>query len=76
MKGYLIRLGADIMRILGLFNKYFLALMIIQGLVLAFIDSKSFRRAGMKGTANRAKLLGLGSILVSVVLSIIAMYSS
>lgn len=75
MKGYLKRLGADIMRILGLFSKYFLALMLIQGFVLAFIDSKSFKRACMKRTANKAKIMGLGSIIISIILYLFAMYA-
>lgn len=62
------------MRIIGLFNKYFLAFMLIQGFVLAFIDSKSLRKLGMKRTANRARILGIGSILVSVALYFIAIY--
>jgi len=63
------------MRILGLFSKYFLMLMVIQGFVLIFIDSKSFKKACMQKTANKAKIIGTGSILISFVLYLLGIYS-
>lgn len=62
------------MRILGLISKYFLILMVIQGFVLTFIDSRIFRRANQKIAANNAKLIGGVSIIASIVLYLLAVY--
>lgn len=62
------------MRILGLISKYFLILMVIQGFVLTFIDSRFFRRANQKVAANNAKLIGGVSIIASIVLYVLAIY--
>jgi hypothetical protein len=62
------------MRILGLVSKYFLILMVIQGFILAFIDSRSFRRANQKTAANNARLIGRVSIITSIVLYVLAIY--
>jgi len=62
------------MRILGLISKYFLILMVIQGFILAFIDSRSFKRSNQKVVANKAKVIGEISILASIVLYVLAIY--
>jgi hypothetical protein len=62
------------MRILGLVSKYFVILMVIQGFVLAFIDSRGFKRANMKRAANNAKVIGGVSIITSIVLYVLAIY--
>lgn len=62
------------MRILGLISKYFLMLMVIQGFVLAVIDSRSFKRSNQKVAANNAKVIGRMSIVVSIVLYVLAIY--
>ncbi|MCH5138949.1 hypothetical protein JMF89_17425 [Clostridiaceae bacterium UIB06] len=62
------------MRILGLISKYFLILMVIQGFVLTFIDSRIFRMANQKVAANNAKLIGGVSITASIVLYLLAVY--
>ncbi|KZL90058.1 hypothetical protein CLMAG_45440 [Clostridium magnum DSM 2767] len=67
-------LGEDVMRILGLISKYFLILMVIQGFVLAFIDSKGFKRANQNRAADKAKLIGGVSIIASIVLYVLAIY--
>lgn len=56
------------MLIIGLFTKYFLILMIIQGLVVGFMDVKAFNRFNMKDTAKKARIIGLGSIGVGIIL--------
>lgn len=68
------RLGVNSVRILGLVSKYFVILMVIQGLMLVFIDSRSFKRANMKRAAEDAKVIGLVSIISSIVLYVLAIY--
>lgn len=63
------------MRIFGLFDKYFLILMIIQGLVL-IIDSKGFSSWNMKDTSRKSKSIGIAIIVVAVILYLITAYSS
>ncbi|MBV7272370.1 hypothetical protein JMF89_01635 [Clostridiaceae bacterium UIB06] len=63
------------MRILELFDKYFLILMIIQGLIL-IIDSKGFSSWNMKDTSRKSKSMGIGIIIIAVVLYLVTMYSS
>ena len=62
------------MRILRLISKYFVILMVIQGFVLVFIDSRGFKRANMKRAANNAKVIGGVSIITSIVLYVLAIY--
>lgn len=54
------------MLIIGLFTKYFLILMVVQGAVVAFVDASYFKRSKMRDTAKKARVLGIGSILVGV----------
>lgn len=62
------------MRLLGLFDRYFLLLMIIQGLILV-VDSKGFSRWDMKDTSKKSRTIGIGIIIVSIVLHLITIYS-
>lgn len=61
------------MRLLGLFDKYFLILMIIQGLIL-LTDSKGFLKWGMKATAKKSRIIGIGLIIISIILNLITRY--
>jgi hypothetical protein len=54
------------MLIVGLFTKYFLILMVVQGLVVTFIDASSFKYAKMTTAARKARILGLGSIALGI----------
>jgi hypothetical protein len=54
------------MIIVGLFTKYFLILMVVQGLVVTFIDASSFKHAKMTAAARKARVLGLGSIVLGI----------
>lgn len=56
------------MRILDLFDKYFLILMIIQGFMVSVVDANSFQEKGMKKVAKKAKYLGIITICLSVIL--------
>lgn len=59
------------MQIIGLFSKYFLILMVVQGIVVAFIDASDFKRNRMEDTAKKARLLGFGSIILGFFLYIL-----
>lgn len=61
------------MRILGLYDKYFLTLMIIQGFIL-IIDSKNFFKWNMRDTARKAKSIGIGIIIIGIMLYLVTMY--
>jgi len=56
------------MRILELFDKYFLILMIIQGFMVTVVDATSFKEKGMNEAAKKAKYLGAIAIGISVIL--------
>jgi len=56
------------MRIIDLFDKYFLLLMIIQGFMVSVVDATSFKEKGMKKLAKKAKYLGVITICLSVIL--------
>jgi len=59
------------MRILDLFDVYFLAMMLIQGSVVLTVDAKNFRRAGDHSISKKARILGLLAISVSIILFIL-----
>lgn len=59
------------MRIIELFDKYFLILMIIQGFMVCVVDANSFNKKGMEVAAKKAKYLGAITIGLSVVLFVI-----
>ncbi|AYD39175.1 hypothetical protein D4Z93_00795 [Clostridium fermenticellae] len=59
------------MRILHLFDKYFLILMVIQGGLLGLIDYAKFKRDDNFKLAIRAKFVGIVSILVAIILYLI-----
>ncbi|WP_425350698.1 CLC_0170 family protein [Clostridium muellerianum] len=62
-------------RIIKIFNLYFLILMIIQGLVLAFFDSKSFDRKNLRDTGKKAKIMGIGFIIISISLYLVSTFT-
>ncbi|AKN33280.1 hypothetical protein Ccar_21585 [Clostridium carboxidivorans P7] len=63
------------MRIIKIFNGYFLILMIIQGLVLAFFDSRSFSRRNLRDVSKMAKFLGISFIIMSVCLYLVSTFT-
>lgn len=63
------------MQIIGLFSKYFLILMVVQGLVVGFIDASSFKRSKNIDAARKARILGIGSIVLGLILYFIKMRS-
>ncbi|AKA71073.1 CLC_0170 family protein [Clostridium scatologenes] len=63
------------MRIIKIFNGYFLILMIIQGLVLAFFDSTSFSKRNLRDVSKKARFLGIGFIIISVCLYLVNVFT-
>lgn len=56
------------MRILGLFDIYFLAMMVIQGTVVLTVDSRGFKRSGMGVVSKKAHTLGWLAIIIATIL--------
>jgi len=56
------------MLIVGLFTKYFLILMLVQGYIVGILDAKSFYKNNMKKTAIKARFLGIGFMALGIVL--------
>lgn len=48
--------------------------MAIQGFILIFIDSRKFTVFNMKDEARKSKVIGIGSIVISIMLYIITEY--
>ncbi|MCM8709706.1 hypothetical protein M2651_01555 [Clostridium sp. SYSU_GA19001] len=61
------------MLIIGLFTKYFLLLMLIQGFIVGFVDAAGFKRNGMMDTYKKARFLGIGSIVLGFILYFLRM---
>lgn len=59
------------MRILRLFDKYFLILMLIQGGVLSSIDYAEFKKLNKNKSAMKARFIGIIAILISIILYLI-----
>lgn len=59
------------MKILDLFGKYFLFLILIQGFILGFFDVKSFEKENLNQLAKKAKIIGRGSIIIAVILFVL-----
>jgi hypothetical protein len=60
-------------QIIGLFSKYFLILMLIQGFIAGFIDASFFKRSNMMDAAKKARILGISSIVLGVILYFLRM---
>ena len=59
------------MKILDLFDLYFLAMMVIQGTVVLAVDARSFKNSGMDITSKRARKLGWFAIIIAIILFIL-----
>jgi hypothetical protein len=59
------------MKILDLFGKYFLFLILIQGFILGFFDVKSFEKENLNQVAKKAKVVGRGAIIIAVILFVL-----
>lgn len=60
------------MKILELFDMYFLTMMLIQGTIVLTVDSRSFKKSRMDSTSKKARILGLSVIIISIILFILS----
>ncbi|MBU3189037.1 hypothetical protein K9O30_09020 [Clostridium bowmanii] len=56
------------MKILDLFDVYFLLMMVIQGSVVLIIDTKNFKKSGDDSTSKKARILGSLAIIIAIIL--------
>lgn len=56
------------MRIVDLFNSYFLALLLIQGLILDLVDSKKLKQGSENRMERKTKYVGKGIIVIGILL--------
>jgi hypothetical protein len=40
--------------------------MVVQGIIVGFIDASGFKRNNMKDTARKARIIGIGSIVLGI----------
>ncbi|MCM1990047.1 CLC_0170 family protein [Oceanirhabdus seepicola] len=59
------------MRILSLCDKYFVILIVIQGIIMITIDYVTFKEYKMKEVAKKSRVIGISAIVIAVTLSII-----
>ncbi|MGK0465548.1 CLC_0170 family protein [Clostridium sp.] len=59
------------MKILDLFDVYFLMMMLIQGTVVLTVDARSFKKSHMDSTSKKATFLGWLVITTSIILFIL-----
>jgi hypothetical protein len=62
------------MKLFGLTDQYFVILMIITGTIVGFWDYKAFKMKHMMDTARKAKIIGRGAIILSVLLFIMSKF--
>ncbi|MBD5637275.1 hypothetical protein HYI18_01280 [Clostridium botulinum] len=58
-------------RIIGIFDKYFLILMLIEGGITIFIDAPSFKNSNMIKSYKQARYIGIFIITISLILYIL-----
>ncbi|MGH4051908.1 MAG: CLC_0170 family protein [Clostridium sp.] len=59
------------MRVLDLFDMYFLAMMLIQGTVVLMVDARDFKKSGMGVISKKARVLGGVAITISIILFVL-----
>ncbi len=59
------------MRILDLFDMYFLAMILIQGSVVLAVDARSFKKGSKDNASKKAGRLGFSAIIVAITLFIL-----
>ncbi|ABS35229.1 MULTISPECIES: CLC_0170 family protein [Clostridium] len=58
-------------RIIGIFDKYFLILMLIEGGITMFMDAPSFKKSNMMKSYKQARWIGIFIITISLILYIL-----
>ncbi|MBZ9632970.1 CLC_0170 family protein [Clostridium sp. FP1] len=56
------------MKILNLFDVYFLIMMVLQGSVVLSVDARNFKKSGDDITSKKARILGLLAIIIAIIL--------
>ncbi|MBU3100719.1 MULTISPECIES: CLC_0170 family protein [Clostridium] len=56
------------MRILGLFDIYFLAMMLIEGTVVLTVDARFFKKSGSVILSRKAHTIGWTTIIIAIIL--------
>lgn len=59
------------MRVLELFDIYFLIMMVVQGAVVLTVDARNFKKAGMGTISKKARILGWLAIVIAIILFIL-----
>lgn len=59
------------MKILNLFDVYFLAMMMIQGTVVISVDARGFKKDDMDNTSKKSRILGWLAIIISIILFVL-----
>jgi hypothetical protein len=59
------------MKVLDLFGTYFIFMMIIQGIIVGFYDSLKLKKINLESDSKLAKVIGIGSIILSLILFLI-----
>ncbi|MGH4126124.1 MAG: CLC_0170 family protein [Clostridium sp.] len=59
------------MKILDIFDVYFLIMMVIQGSVVLTVDARSFKKLGNDCISKKARILGFLAIIIAVILFIL-----
>jgi hypothetical protein len=59
------------MKIIDLFDVYFLTMMVIQGTIVLTVDARSFKKSHMDSTSKKAVFLGWLAITTSIILFIL-----
>ncbi|MDP4143469.1 MAG: hypothetical protein Q8936_03160 [Bacillota bacterium] len=55
------------MRVLNQFDIYFVIIMVVQGIIVGFFDSKSMTSENRQDTALKAKVVGIGAIVIAII---------
>ena len=59
------------MKILDLFDVYFLIMMLIQGSVVLTIDARNFKKSDYDSASKKARIIGLIAIIIAIALFIL-----
>lgn len=60
-------------KIMGIFNNYFIILMLIETGITIFIDAPSFKKSHMTKSYKQARYIGIFVIIISLILYVLQM---
>ncbi|MDP4176817.1 MAG: hypothetical protein Q8900_00570 [Bacillota bacterium] len=61
-------------RILSTFNIYFLFLMLLSGFVVGFVDYNHYNKNNLIHIAKKARIIGISSLVIGVVLYLLSQF--